>query len=678
MKNQIALTLLLTALLGNPALYSADVKEIESLLKHEVLTPATALAEVQRYCDDRVPRLGRYATPADWQADADRWRAAVLEKVVFRGQATTWRDAKPKVEWLDTIPGGPGYSIKKLRFEAVPGLWIPALLYVPDNLAGKVPVIMNVNGHSGAIGKAENQKQMRCINQARRGMIALNVEWVGMGQLSTPGFAHARMNQLDLCGTSGLAPFYLSMQHGLDILLGLEHADPQRVAVTGLSGGGWQTIIISALDTRVKLATPVAGYSSFRTRAYHFQDLGDSEQTPNDLATVVDYTHLTAMLAPRAALLTFNSKDNCCFQSGYALPPLLDAARPIFSLYGKEEALRFHVNDDPGTHNYERDNRQAFYAALGDYFYPGDKAFSANEIPADKDELKTREQLLVEMPEKNEDFNTLATGLAKHLPRQSALPGDRSAALKWQESARASLREIVHAKEYKVTATGNGGGGNDLAVAYWQLKLDDVWTVPAVEFSRPDWKQTAILISDAGRSHTAPDAARLLAAGYRVIAVDPLNMGESAVPRHGWLFCLLIAAVGDRPLGIQASQLAAIARWSAAEHTGPLTLVASGPRSSVAALIAAALETRAITGVELHGSLASLKELLEKNEPYNGGSGMELFCFGLLETADIKQIAALVAPRPVTFLDPSARARSELGELASWYRLLGSEFDPLK
>ncbi len=50
-------------------------------------------------------------------------------------------------------------------------------------------------------------------------MLALNVEWLGMGQLRQEGFTHYRMNQLDLCGTSGLAPFYLAMQKGLDILL---------------------------------------------------------------------------------------------------------------------------------------------------------------------------------------------------------------------------------------------------------------------------------------------------------------------------------------------------------------------------------------------------------------------------------------------------------------------------
>ena len=95
------------------------------------------------------------------------------------------------------------------------------------------------------------------------------------------------MNQLDLCGTSGLAPFYLAMKRGLDVLLAHSKRRPERVAVTGLSGGGWQTIFISSLDPRVTLCQPGRRLFELPSRAReHFKDLGDSEQTPSDLATV--------------------------------------------------------------------------------------------------------------------------------------------------------------------------------------------------------------------------------------------------------------------------------------------------------------------------------------------------------------------------------------------------------
>jgi hypothetical protein len=220
--------------------------EVGVLLKHEIIGNELPLAEVQRYVESRVPKVPSFATVPECLAEAAQLRQAVLDRVVFRGEAARWRDAPTQVQWLDAIEGGPGYRIKKLRYEALPGMWIPALLYEPDQLSGRVPAVLNVNGHT-SLGKQYPPKQLRCINQAKRGMLALNIEWLGMGQLNSGGFSHARMNQLDLCGTSGLAPFYLCMKRGLDVLLSLENTDPQRVAVTGLSGGGWQTIVLSAL-----------------------------------------------------------------------------------------------------------------------------------------------------------------------------------------------------------------------------------------------------------------------------------------------------------------------------------------------------------------------------------------------------------------------------------------------
>jgi dienelactone hydrolase len=341
--------------------------DLSAILAREIVSPALTLAEFQEYLDARVPSVPVSASAKEWNRYVSRLRADLLEQVVLRGEAVRWQKLALKVEWLHTIPGGPGYHIRKLRYEAVPGLWIPALLYEPDAPAPRMPVVLNVSGHDPN-GKAAGYKQIHCINQAKRGMLALNLEWIGMGQLSQSNYSHARMNQLDLCGTSGLAPFYFALKHGLDVLLAQPHADPKRVAVTGYSGGGWQTLFISALDPRVTLANPVAGYSSLRTRIRHFKDLGDSEQIPCDLATLADYTHLTALMAPRALLLTYNAKDECCFEAGYALQPVLQAGQPVFKLCGQENRLRSHINYDPGTHNYEQDNREAFYRMVGDCF----------------------------------------------------------------------------------------------------------------------------------------------------------------------------------------------------------------------------------------------------------------------------------------------------------------------
>ena len=180
----------------------------------------------------------------------------------------------------------------------------------------------------------------------------------------------------------------------------------------------------------------------------------------------------------------------------------------------------------------------------------------------------------------------------------------------------------------------------------WRLRVGNTWTVPAVELTPEASTATVLLVADGGRQSVVQHAERLLKGGTRVVAVDPFYLGESKIAQRDFLFALLVSAVGDRPLGLQASQLAAIARWlERAREASPVTIVAVGPRSSSAALVAAALERKAIGGLELHDSLKSLKDVIVENKSVR--EAPELFCFGLLEEFDVDQISALVAPRTI-------------------------------
>jgi hypothetical protein len=502
-----------------------------------------------------------------------------------------------------------------------------------------------------------------------------------MGQLRGAGYRHGVMNQLDLCGSSGLAPFFLSMSRGLDLLLAHPNADPKRVIVSGLSGGGWQTITITSLDPRVTLSNPVAGYSSFLTRIDHFKDLGDSEQTPTDLATVADYTHLTAMRAPRPTLLTYNAKDNCCFESGYALEPLRAGAEPYFKLFGHEKALRTHVNESPGDHNFGKDNRQALYRMIGDFFYAGDPKYTADEIPCDK-EIKAKEALDVALPTGTLDMNALAKELAKSLPRGADWPTDGKEAAQWQSAKPQALADVLRIKpgltvdpRFSPRFEPKHDEKDGVKATFWQLKLGERWTVPVVELVKGESKRTSLVIADKGRAAAAEEADRLLKAGHRVLVADVFYFGEGHPKSHGYLWCLMLATVGDRALGLQANELLSVARW-AAEKGGAVTVVADGPRTSVIALAAAALEEKAIARVELIAPLGSLKEVIEQNRVFD--QSPELFCFGLLERFDVKHLVALVAPRPVVVRTRADRVRAEFADLARWYQLLGRPHDPLK
>lgn len=607
---------------------AAQQPGVDEALSRPILATEQTRIDTQVWTASKVPVLRVPQDRAAWTAQARTLRQRLLDEVVYRGAARDWRTQKVVVESFGEIAAN-GYRVRKIRFEAVPGLHVPALVYEPVPAPTRpTPVILNFNGHEGT-GMANAYHQARCINLAKKGLYAINVEWIGQTQLATEGLQHYKMNQLDLVGTPGLAVFYESLRRTLDIGIALPHADATRVAVTGLSGGGWQTIILSALDTRVSLANPVAGFSSYVTRTqWPDKDLGDSEQTPSDLASIADYTHLSALMAPRALQLTHNAKDNCCYRGDYALGNLVQQARPAFEVLGSGNRLGYYVNYDTG-HNYERDNREAFYRFLHTNLLGGSADFDPREIDVTA-EIRDLATLTIPVPSDNADFRALARAILAANPAPTTAP------------RRDRLQALVKAPTFTIRAEQAGTNGD---AASWKLHLDN-WTVPVTELSPATPSATTLLLNDAGRAKAGDDARRLLAEGRRVAALDPWYFGESALGQRDFLFGLLVAALGERPLGIQVGQVTAMARWLKARHGAPVEIVARGPRTSLIATIAAALEPDAISGVQVHDSWRTLREVLDRN--ISAQQMPEMFAFGLLAEFDVPRIEQLVAPRKVT------------------------------
>jgi hypothetical protein len=180
-----------------------------------------------------------------------------------------------------------------------------------------------------------------------------------------------------------------------------------------------------------------------------------------------------------------------------------------------------------------------------------------------------------------------------------------------------------------------------LKATYFSLRLGKrEWTVPVVELKRGDPKETVIVVHEGGRQAAAHEIEKQLDAGRRVLAIDPFYWGEGTIPERAYLFGLLLGTVGERPLGIQASQVAAVARWSDGRHKAPVRVVSAGSEvCGLVALISAAVEPDAIRGFDAAKSYKSLKDVLEQNVIYQ--QRPELFCLGLLEQFDVPQIEAL-------------------------------------
>ena len=610
-----------------------------------------AMETLRTYMLGRIPGF-RLPDANTWDAEAGALRRSMLEEVIFKGVPDEWRQGALRVEWKDVIETGKGYRIRKLTYRALPGtpdrpgrpgrpgLVIPALLYEPDDLGDTTPGVLNLNGHVGPPGKAVDYKQERCINLAKRGMVALNPEWLGFGELQGPGYQHNNAACLDLCGIAGIAVFYLSMSRALDVLLDQDCVDPERIAVTGLSGGGWQTIILAALDTRVRLAAPNAGYIGLDNRVNHPADRGDIEQNAADLAATADYPVLTAMLAPRPALLLYNEYDDCCFRTARARPSVYEPVRPLYASYGRQDAFEFHNNIDPGTHNYEREHRERFYRFLNRHFLPGERVRD-EEIPS-ADEVRSEEELTVGTPRVNADFVNLTRSVALGLKREKP-PGEPAALRRWQKAGRDRLKSILRYRPFPVEEMVKQASepGDGRQTTYSHCHLRDGWVLPVrttVPSTRGYGKKRLIL-TDAGSQGASAPVEEALREGNAAMVVEVVMQGACELGKAPHQWTMMLSSGGERMLGLQVAQLAAVMDHEGAALSG---LTSLGPVSSVIALMASSLCSHAVEEIELRRGLASLLRLIDEPGQYETLS--PLFCFGLLSSFDIEDLIALVHP----------------------------------
>ncbi|MBX3178465.1 MAG: acetylxylan esterase [Candidatus Hydrogenedentes bacterium] len=619
----------------------AGGQSVDGLLERAVRADAEVLVEVQAYLHPRVPPLEVPDTLEAWEAEATALRQQFLDEIVMKGVPASWTEGPVKVEYLEDLENGQGYRIRKLRYEAVPGMWIPALLYEPDGDATNLPGVLNVNGHYGE-GKVRPEEQIRCINFAKRGVIDIHPEWIGMGQLSGPDFDHGRSVYLDAAGVRGMSLFYLSLKRALDILDTHPRVDPARLAMSGLSGGGWQTAVYSALDERVSVIVPVAGHGAVGVRIDHGADIGDYEQLPLDMLTVADYTHLTALFAPRPALLIYNEKDECCFAAPRTLPAIFDPVVPVYSLYGAENSFRYHVNHDPGTHNYEADNRIQFYNFVDEYLVP-DAEWDGGELPVAEEEILPVEHTNAELPADNKSIVSLALELARAIER-GPIPAAGSAEFApWAREKRAALAELLRYAPIRVhtvacdLASDQGG----LSAAYRFHGAD--WTIPAmaIQPAGAGFRDAHLVLDDGGLPGAKERIAAIAGEGKLAVGVAPLFQDGNS-PRSGssWQYAMLLNATGERALAAQAAQVAAVVDWfKMARGAATVTVHARGVESGLIALVAAALHPGLIDAVETADIPESLIDVMESRGKYS--STPSVYNFGFLQRVDFAELRAM-------------------------------------
>ena len=249
-----------------------------------------------------------------------------------------------------------GYRVEKLVYESMPGFFVTGCVFIPDNINGKAPAILNVIGHNQEAFRAELY-QLVYLNLVRKGFIVLAIDPIGQGEDvqfydSDIGFSKVGYTVVEHCyagnltflsGISLARYFAWDGIRGIDYLVSRDDVDPVRIGVTGFSGGGTVTSYIAALDDRVKVSVPCSWsvYNKSLTETKGTQD--PDSFFFHGLQEGISFEDLLEVRAPVPTLMTFTSRDQ--YLSIQGAREAYQEARKAYMAFGKEENLQF-VEDD--------------------------------------------------------------------------------------------------------------------------------------------------------------------------------------------------------------------------------------------------------------------------------------------------------------------------------------------
>lgn len=296
-----------------------------------------------------------------------------------------------RIVWRATLNG---VAVETVLLETLPGYYVGANIYLPLNASGRAPAVLVPHGHWKR-GRLENQASYSvpalCINLARQGYAA--IAW------DMAGYNDTRQTPHDFGGWReqlwSFNPMGLQLWNSIRVVgyaQSRPEVDPDRIAVTGASGGGTQTFLLSAVDDRLRAAAPVNMISA------HMQGGDPCEEAPG-LRLGTCNVEFAAMMAPRPLLIVSASGDWTKDTPRVEFP----AVQGIYALYGPAGRIWNRHFDAP--HNYNRASREAVYPFLARHLLrrsPADLSDSEIDPPADDDLLALRH---ISLPEGALDYS---------------------------------------------------------------------------------------------------------------------------------------------------------------------------------------------------------------------------------------------------------------------------------
>jgi dienelactone hydrolase len=323
----------------------------------------------------RKSEIAQLRTKEDWLYRQDEVRDK-LNKIIGGFPEKTPLNAR-----ITGKISGDGFTVEKVIYESIPGYFITAALFIPDQLQGKAPGVLYCSGHTFESFRSPVYQHM-IINLVKKGCVVLAFDPIGQGErlqylddsglksiFRTPTHEHSYPGGQCFIAGNSLARYMIwDGIRSIDYLLSRPEVDPGRLGITGRSGGGTQSAYIAAYDPRIKVTAPECYITSFE---YLFKSIGpqDAEQNfPGFLAEGLDLADLLEVRAPGPALIISTTRD---FFSIQGARDTYHEVKKEYEILGSPGLV--DMTEDDAEHETTLKNRQKLYAFFKKHLgFPGD------------------------------------------------------------------------------------------------------------------------------------------------------------------------------------------------------------------------------------------------------------------------------------------------------------------
>lgn len=323
----------------------------------------------------------------DWQEIRDSRYNEMVQMLSLKDMPLQGQRSPLNVKKTGTIQMD-GYRIEKLYYESSPGLYVPANLYIPDNITEPRPAILYQCGH------ARSQKvhyQPHPHRYAQLGFVCLIVETIQYGEVFGEHwgcYANGWFNWYSRGYTPAGVETWNGIR-GLDLLSEMPEVDPERLGVTGISGGGALTWYIAAMDPRIKAAATVCGNSTMEAQICTRTIDGHCDCMMFTNTYGRDFHDLGALIAPRPLFIAQADRDG--LNTIESATEVYESLKNFYGLFGAEGNIDFIST--PGGHSYHPNSRKAIFSffiqhLMGKSIPPEDIADVPTEALLTEDDLR--------------------------------------------------------------------------------------------------------------------------------------------------------------------------------------------------------------------------------------------------------------------------------------------------